>query len=217
MAEWLNTTFYGLDSGVFSAMNDLAKSMGGFFTPFSKVITLIGEKGLIFIFAAIILMLFSKTRKLGVCMIGALAIGAIITDLALKHIVERARPFESDEQFNAFWTFLGSPKVSGYSFPSGHATAITAAATALFIMCNKKWSWVGFLGVILMGFSRVYLIHHYFTDVSAGIIVGAVSGIIAYFITKLIFNLLEKHRDKKFCAFCIDFDVRNIFKKKSEK
>ena len=216
MAEWLNNTFYGLDNGVFHAFHDLAIKAGGFFTPLFKAFSVIGTKGIIFFVLSIGLMLFVKTRKQGVCMFGALAIGAIITSIILKNAVARERPYDEIAEYYVFWKYVGGATSDSFCFPSGHTTMIAAAMTALFICFNKKWSWAGFLGVILMGVSRVYLIAHYTTDVIGGIIVGVVSAIVAYFITKLIFSILEKYKDKKFCAWCLNFDIKSCFKKKTE-
>ena len=213
MSDWLNKFFAPFDELMFETANGLAQGVGSIFTPLFKIITLMGEKGLIFFAMAIVLMLFAKTRKLGICMFGAVACGAVLTNLILKDMIARPRPFEESLEFAEFWKFVGSPEEDGYSFPSGHMTAITAAMTALFILCNKKWSWVGFMGVLLMGISRIYLIAHYTTDVIAGIIVGALSGIIAFFITKLIYTLLNKYSDKKFCEFCLNW---SLFKKKEK-
>ena len=91
----------------------------------------------------------------------------------------------------------------------------TVTPSSLFIFFNKKWSWAGFFGVIIIGVSRVYLIAHYLTDVLGGIAVGIIAAIIAYLITKLIFFLLNKYKDKKFCAWCLNFDIRSFFKKRS--
>ena len=92
-----------------------------------------------------------------------------------------------------------------------------AAATALFIFCKKRWSYVGFFGVLLMAFSRVYLIAHYATDVIAGMISGAIAGTIAWLITLAIFRLLNRFREKKFCKFCLYADVRDPFHRKTKK
>ena len=215
MAEWLNNTFYGFDNGVFNAFHNFAVKAGGFFTPFFKAVSIIGTKGIIFFALAIVLMLFAKTRKSGVCMFGALCIGAIIASLILKNTVARVRPYDASTEYAAFWEYVKGSKSDSYCFPSGHTTMITAAMTAMFMCFNKKWSWVGFLGVLLMGVSRVYLISHYATDVIGGIIVGGISAVAAYFITKLIFFLLEKYKDKKFCEWCLNFDIKSLFKKNS--
>lgn len=216
MAEWLNNTFGSFDSGVFNALHNFAVNAGGVFTPFFKAISVIGTKGIIFFVAAIVLMLFAKTRKQGVCMFGALAIGAIIASLILKNTIARVRPYDASGEYAAFWEYVKGSKSDSYCFPSGHTTMITAAMTAMFICFNKKWSWVGFVGVLLMGVSRVYLISHYATDVIGGIIVGALSAVAAFFITKLIFFLLEKYQNKKFCAWCLNFDIKSCFKKKDK-
>lgn len=215
MAEWLNDTFYGLDNGVFNALHDLAVKAGGFFTPLFKAVSVIGNKGIIFFVAAIVLMLFAKYRKQGVCMFGALCVGAIVTSLILKDSVARVRPYLANAEYTAFWEYVKGSSSSSFCFPSGHTTMIMAAMTAMFICFNKKWSWTGFLGVLLMAVSRVYLVAHYATDVLGGIIVGGISAIAAFFITKLIFFLLEKYKDKKFCLWCLNFDISSLFKKKS--
>ena len=212
MVDFLNNTFRGFDGGMFSAMHGLAQGAGGFFTPVFKAITLLGEKGLLFMLIGFVLLFFARTRKIGVCMLGAIAIGAIITNLTLKPLVARPRPY-TDPKFMDFWEFVGKSTESDLSFPSGHTTAITAFMTAMFITCNKKWSWVGFIGVILMGVSRIYLIAHYTTDVIAGLLVGALSGVASYFITKLIYKIIERNKENKFCKFVLEFDIIKLFKK----
>lgn len=212
MAEWLNSAFSGVDAWAFNAVHGLAQNAGGFFTPLLKIVSLIGAKGIIFFVLGLALMLFAKTRKAGVCMIGALAIGAIVTSLILKNSVARVRPYLASEEYGAFWEFVKGENSKSYCFPSGHVTMATAAAVAFFIFFNKKWSFIGFIVAILMAVSRVYFIVHYFTDVIGGFIVGIIAGIIAYFITKFIYYIAEKYKDKKFFAFCLNSDIRNLFK-----
>ncbi len=215
MAEWLNDVFATYDGAVFDAMHSLAESAGGFFTPFFKLVTLLGEKGIIFFVAAIILMLFKPTRKFGVCLFGAVACGALITSVILKDLIARPRPM-TDPTYAALWQAVGSPAEDGFSFPSGHVTAVAAWATAMLLCCNKKWSWVGYIGVFVMAMARVYLIAHYASDALAGIIVGIVSGAVAYLIAGLIFKLLEKRQDNRFCSFVLGWDIRDIAKNKRD-
>ena len=206
MVEFLNTTFSGLDGGNFRAVHSLAVNAGGFFTPFFKVISLLGEKGLLFIIAGLVLMAFAKTRKVGVCMILAIAIGALITNVTLKNIIDRPRPFLANGEYRSYWQYINAPFEDESSFPSGHMTA-------MFITCNKKWSWVGFVGVLLMGMSRVYLIAHYTSDVIGGIIVGGIAGVCAFFITKLLYSIIENNKDNGFFKFVLEFDIIKLFKK----
>ena len=216
MSELLNEVFFTFDASMFNILNNLAKTCGGFFTPVFKVISLIGEKGLIFFLSSLILMLFSKTRKFGICMFGAVACGALITNVILKDLIARPRPFEVSAEYFDFYKFIGAPEEDGFSFPSGHMTATMSAMTVVFIFCNKKWSWVSFIFAILMGVSRVYLISHYATDVLAGIIVGALSGIVALLITNLIFKILYKYEKNKLSKFILNFDIVKLFKSKNK-
>ena len=133
MAEWLNTAFAGFDGGVFSAVHAWAENAGGFLTPFFKIVSVIGEKGIIFFVLSIVLMLFSKTRRQGVCIFGALCIGAIIASLILKDIVARVRPYDASAEYADFFAYVGGKKSDSFCFPSGHTTLTMAAITALFL------------------------------------------------------------------------------------
>lgn len=212
--NFLNETLSGFDGGIITAVSALHCN---FLTFIFKVITFLGEKGIVFFLGAIVLMLFKKTRPIGICIFGAVGLGAIITNIALKDYVMRLRPFESGIEFYAkLWKNIGSPAESGFSFPSGHMTATTSAMTVLFIFLKKKWCYIPIIITLLMGLARVYLLAHYPTDVIAGLIVGAISGVFAYYITKLIYLILEKYKDKKVFEFILNFDFKLIKKEKKE-
>ncbi len=212
MAEWLNLNFYAFDRNILEWMHELAESAGGILTPLMKIITVIGEKGLWMFALAAVLMCFSKTRKIGVCLFGAVACGALITNIILKDTVARLRPFENSELFAEWWKAVGSPAEEGFSFPSGHVTAAMAGITALVLAWRKKWMPLGYLYVIVMAFSRNYLMAHYPSDVIAAVIVGAISGVVAWFITKGIYWFLEKYQENKLCRFILDFDLIKLKK-----
>ncbi len=213
MAEALNEFFYGFDSALLGMYNSLAEFAGGFFTPLFKLVTLIGEKGIMFFLLAAILMCFSRTRKIGVCVFGAVCCGALITNIILKDLVARPRPFETVELFRSFWEFVGSPAEDGFSFPSGHVTAATAGSIALVWMKGKKFIAPAAIWILLMCVSRNYLMAHYPSDVLVAAIVGAFSATVAYFITKGIYAILEKYKDNGFCRFVLEFDVVKFCKK----
>jgi undecaprenyl-diphosphatase len=206
-ALWLNSFFYGYDSAILSGLHSLATHLGTVLTPLMKLITLLGEKGLIFFLLALIFMCFADTRDLGVCIFGAVCCGALITNIILKDNVARPRPFETVEQFRQWWVYVGSPAEDSFSFPSGHVTAATAGMMAISLMKGKKWATPSVIIVVLMGISRNYLMAHYPSDVLAAMVIGCFSGFVAWLITKLIFGFLNEHGDIILFELILDFDL----------
>ena len=206
-ALWLNESFGGFDSALLGFYHSMADAVGVVFTPLFKLITLLGEKGLVFFLLALLFMLFARSRDLGVCIFGAVCCGALITNIILKDSICRPRPFEMGGDFMLWWQFVGSPAEDGYSFPSGHVTAAAAGMTAICMMRGKKWIAPSAIVVTLMAVSRNYLMAHYPSDVLAAALVGIVSGVIAWAITKLIFKLLERWYDIPFFELVLDIDL----------
>ena len=99
---------------------------------------------------ALALMCFRKTRKMGVCVFGAVCCGALLTNLLIKDAVARPRPFEMTEQFRQWWEYVGAPAEDGYSFPSGHTTAAAAGAMALGLTSRRKGMWACLLFPVAM-------------------------------------------------------------------
>ena len=213
MANWLNQTFFNFDKSAFILMNNLQKVAGGFFSPFCEFISFFGEGGIFLIILSLILMLFKKSRKAGACMLLAIGVGALFTNVILKNVVARARPFNESALYQAFWIDAGKCSVSEFSFPSGHTTVFMTSMTALFLSTNKKKSWVLYIFVLLTGFARVYLIVHYLTDVLAGLLVGGATGVVGYYLGARLFKSFEKHSDKKACSFILNADFINLIKK----
>ncbi len=56
---------------------------------FWKTITHLGDAGWFWIILGIVLLIPKKTRKAGIAALAALAIGALITNVALKNIIAR--------------------------------------------------------------------------------------------------------------------------------
>ena len=149
------------------------------------VITSLANGGIIWIIAAILLLVFKKTRKTGFSVALALIIGLIIGNLILKNLVGRIRPYD----LNADVELLVS-RLSDYSFPSGHTLTSFETASVLMIR-DKKLGIPSLILATLIAFSRLYLYVHYPTDVLAGIILGVLIGFISCKAVDLIYKRYE--------------------------
>ena len=137
--------------------------------------TTLGNAGALFLIAAALLLCFKKTRKAGVTALLAMAIGFVCTNLVLKHLVSRPRPWLDVAGLTALVT-ENDPN----SFPSGHSTAAFAFASALWRTAPDRWmKGTALAAAVLMGFSRLYVGVHYPSDVLTGVLVGLLAGWLA--------------------------------------
>ena len=97
-------------------------------TPIMKAITLLGEGGYVIIAACIIMLLFRRTRRLGILCALSLALTFICCNMILKPAFDRARPFET---FAEVMQLLPHP--GDASFPSGHSANTMGFAWAMFL------------------------------------------------------------------------------------
>lgn len=191
IATWLNTVCSGFDYAIFNIMHEIAVFAGGIMTPLFSLISFIGEKGILVFMMALVLIFFRKTRKAGICVFVAVCIGALFTNIILKDLIARPRPFEELSIYYSWWQFVGSPEESGYSFPSGHVTAAMAGTLALAISLKKPAAWLAILYVAMMALSRVYLVVHYPTDVIAAIFIGALAAILAFLLVDYALKAID--------------------------
>jgi len=124
----------------------------------------------IFVFSVLLLLfLFYKKWYKDMLLYIYSVLGANLAFVVIKMIVQRLRP-----DCNLIF-------VSGYSFPSGHATMATAMAVAVYFIFSKKVNKPGMrvfllticsIWIMMIAFSRVYLDVHWLSDVLAGIGLG---------------------------------------------
>lgn len=197
IAAWLNATFAGFDAAIAQFAFSLHEGpLGGFFDFFFPNVTHLGDKGIFLIIVGVIFLLFARTRKGGASMLIALLFGLLMTNIFLKTLVDRPRPYVDEmSMFHEFWQTIGHglEKEAG-SFPSGHATSVFAAMTGVFWAFDKKYSWTAYLFAGIIGFSRVYIHVHYASDILGGMLVGFIVGTAAYFLVRFVFGLLEKQQ-----------------------
>ncbi len=106
-----------------------------------------------------------------------LYIYSLISSIALfafiKHIVARPRPHSI------------LVEAHNYSFPSGHSTMAMAMALGVYFVYKDKVKHpnvilvIAILWAVCMALSRVYLNVHYISDITAGLMLGAICALIA--------------------------------------
>lgn len=188
-------------------------------TTLMKFITLLGEGGIFWIVCCLVMILFRKTRRLGIICSLSLAFTFIVCNLTIKPLVDRVRPWEIIEELERL-----IPDPGDASFPSGHATDPMGVAWAMFLatmptrtkreagsLGAKSYDSVRCLGwkgegaqpctmhrlaiaavvlVVLIGLSRLYLGVHFPTDVICGLLLGMITATIVFYV---IIRTEDKH------------------------
>lgn len=176
-AQWINGSFAGFDLSVTTAVHRLYELAGAFFTPFFEGVSLLGKAGIFLILLSLVLMFCKPTRRFGTAMLLGLAIGAVITNLILKPLIARPRPYADEASlFYQYWLTVGKNIESDMSFPSGHTTAAFAGMTPAFLLGNRRVKFGALAFALLMGLARIYLVVHFPSDVLGGLLVGLLAG-----------------------------------------
>lgn len=209
-AQWINETFANFDYAIMEFFHNLnVGPLGGFFDFLLTAITRLGDDGIFLILLSLVLMVFKKTRKVGAAMLGAIIVGALFTNISIKPIIARPRPYVDEAHiFHQWWVDAGSHLESEFSFPSGHTTSAMAAMTGLFFTTNKKVSWTAFIFAVVMGITRIYLCVHFPSDVLGGLVVGFLAGLVSYLIVNAVYN-----SNVKFFKWLFEFDLFKKLKK----
>ena len=155
-----------------------------FLDGFMKAVTALGNGGVFWIGLCLLLLCFPKTRKMGVAGLLALLLGALVTNVTLKNLVARVRPYD---QFSDLILLIERQR--DFSFPSGHACSSFAAAGVIFKMARPRWWGVAAIVLAaLIAWSRLYVAVHFPSDVIVGILIGLACSVIAVWLTQKWFS-----------------------------
>ena len=148
-------------------------------------ITLLGNGGVIWILAVVILLCTKKYRRQGVLLLAGLVVGVLVGNVCLKHLIARPRPCWLDSSVQLL---IANP--TDYSFPSGHALSSVISATVL-TKTNRCFGYAAIPLAALIAFSRLYLYVHFPSDVLAAAVLGIVIGELAF---RYGNRLLDRHK-----------------------
>lgn len=200
-----------MDSLFMEFVHSLCVSAGWFFTPFFRFISIMGEKSWSFVLIAGLLCLHKKTRWIGATAILAILLGWIISNFGLKPLIMRERPYLAKNLYTDYWELAGSYPETNYSMPSGHVLGCAAFFISLYITSRKSVrpyiSTIGSIVVVLMALSRMYFMHHYFSDCVVAVFLAAVVSFMAKWIVKMIYKVFKTNENIGFCNFALNFDL----------
>ena len=139
-----------------------------------KFITSLGDEGIFWIGLIIVLMIFRKSRKIGLCCAIAMILTYLSVNLALKPIFARTRPYVLLEGLEFIVKQPGD-----HSFPSGHSAHALAVSWTVFRLARRRHGLPLLALGILVALSRLYVGVHFPSDVIAGCLMGMLMGEIA--------------------------------------
>ena len=151
-----------------SLLNQMIKSHMQWLNQFMIFMTQYGREAVLPIFIILIAAFGGQEGRKTAAVMSLSILVLIPISMIVKDIVARPRP---DQQISSLL-----PSDNEYSFPSGHATIVSAgAATALVLFRTKNRILISIAlaaEAAIVCISRVYLGHHFPLDVVGGVLLG---------------------------------------------
>ena len=160
---------------------------------FFAIVTQFAEE-LVFVVLTVVFLFVRYMTSILISMSGIIS---TISSSVLKPIFGHPRPYTYFEGMDrtAEYQFIEGiePYTAMSSFPSGHTMAAFALFGILSFMTSKNSQKLLFLFIAaLIGFSRIYLGHHFLEDVLVGSALGLIIALLMYYASgKLTNNVLQ--------------------------
>ncbi len=159
-------------------------------TPVLSFYTQLGNHGLLFIALAALMLLFRATRKAGAAAGAGMFLGLLVTNLTIKPLVMRPRPWITIPDFTALVA-----EHDPNSFPSGHSCCAFAFAVALAVVLPQKWAKaLALAAAAVMALSRLYVGVHFPTDVIVGTVIGTLCGLFGAWVVRAVIRRYESRK-----------------------
>lgn len=160
-------------------------------------ITFLGDGWFIIVSSVFILLFVKKHRKLAFIILLSYISSGIFAQI-IKNIIAAPRPkvyFEL-HHYKYYLDTFASSRIGFNSFPSGHTASFFALATVLSNYCKRRYICISVLILsILVGYSRIYLAHHFLMDVFVGAVIGVIFGSLSVvWFNKIIENPFVKKK-----------------------
>lgn len=139
----------------------------GLLTPLMRAITTLGNGGAFWIALTVLLLIFRRTRRIGVYCAASMLLTLLVVNLCIKPLAARTRPYELIQGLEILVS-----RPHDYSFPSGHSANSLSCAWTLFRLAPKKYGVPALVLAVLIALSRLYVGVHFPTDVLAGAAIG---------------------------------------------
>lgn len=136
-------------------------------------------------FIIAVLFLFGKEEgKITALLIFVSIIIVIPVNITLKEVIDRDRPLSAIDE-------------SSESYPSGHASIVTAGALGSMLYFNSTWKKKTVVIVLiiesfLVCISRIYLESHYISDIIGGALLGSFIVLATSFYAKSIYTIYRR-------------------------
>jgi membrane-associated phospholipid phosphatase len=172
-----------------SSAAELAAELHGPLDGLMVALTMLGNWQVMTSLAVLcVVVLFLRAERKAALFVGFCSLGGPFLNSALKVLFQRARP-------DAYEYLIALP--SSFSFPSGHAMGsmcvlggMVVLIDALGLKGHHRWLFNTLAAALILGigFSRVYLGVHYFSDVLGGQLAGAawVAAVTGWFYPRLL-------------------------------
>lgn len=191
MENWL-----GFQIRYLLLLQNFRESTNGVFDWFFAHVTCCGEWLLAFLTIAFVYWIVDK--KCGIYLAWNYFLGILVNQF-IKITACIYRPWVLDSRIHP--TAKAMEMATGYSFPSGHTAIATSiwGGLAVKFWNNKILSYLFIFMVLLVGFSRNYLLVHTPQDV----VVSLILGIILLFINLKLLNWVDKGKNRDLIVFAM--------------